>query len=80
MKKLEVSKELCIGCGACVSIDGDHFDFSDEGLAFAKNQENIESPSVREAIESCPTDAISLKEDECTCNPCECGDECNCEK
>ena len=72
MKKIEVSKELCIGCGACVSIDSEHFDFSDDGLAYSKTQENSESSAVMEAIESCPTDAISLKDDECTCEPCEC--------
>ena len=31
MKKINVKKEQCIGCGACVAIDPDHFDFDDEG-------------------------------------------------
>ena len=62
MKKIVVIKELCISCGACVAIDEDHFDFNDEGLAIVKHQENLESKSLLEAIDACPTDAIKFEE------------------
>lgn len=91
MKKIVVNKDACIGCGACVSIDDEHFTFNDEGLSEVISNENIESNGVVTAIESCPTNAISIQEEkddntkECTCKECkneetcECNDDCNCE-
>jgi ferredoxin len=60
--KLDVDKEKCIKCGACVSIAPEVFDFDDEGFAYVKketkeiDEENIEA--ALEALESCPTEAI----------------------
>ena len=62
MKKLYVNEDACIGCGACVSIDSEHFDFNDEGLSNVISNENIESEDVVNAIESCPTNAIKYVE------------------
>lgn len=31
MKKIIVDDEKCIGCGACVAIDSEHFDFNEDG-------------------------------------------------
>jgi ferredoxin len=62
--KAKVNKDLCIGCGSCVSICPDVFNFNDEGYAQAIEDEikdeNIEK--VEEAIECCPTEAISKEE------------------
>lgn len=84
MKKLTVNKEACIGCGACVAIDSEHFDFGDDGLSEVINNDNIETDDVKNAISSCPTNAISYEEgncncEECNCDDCNCGDECHCE-
>ena len=89
MKKLFVNQEACIGCGACVAIDGEHFDFNDEGLSNVISNENIESDDAKNAISSCPTNAISYIEsdcynpnctcDECSCEECDCdGSDCHC--
>lgn len=80
MKKIIVNSDACIGCGACVAIDPDHFAFNDEGLSHATNSENLESEVLMSAIDSCPTSAISIKdvEQETTNNTCECT-ECDCE-
>ncbi len=94
MKKINVSEENCIGCGACVAIDNAHFEFNEEGKSSVKNNDNLESSELLNAIESCPTSAISIKEvnenecqnaneeNECNCNECkdECNDECECEE
>jgi ferredoxin len=59
--KAKVDKDLCIGCGACVSICPDVFSFNDEGYAEAVEdkveEKNVER--VEEAIQGCPTEAIS---------------------
>ena len=60
--KIEVNKDVCIGCGSCASIAPDTFEFGEDGLAEAKEQEITEE--VRDAAEACPTDAITLNEDE----------------
>lgn len=88
MKKITVNDEACIGCGACVSIDPEHFEFNDEGLSHATNNENLESSDLASAISSCPTSAISIEEVEDTtenaeendwdCESCECSKDNNC--
>ena len=61
MKKVEVNKDLCIGCGSCVALAPDSFAFGDDGLAEAKTEEITED--VRDAAEGCPTDAIQINEE-----------------
>ena len=88
MSKLCVNEEQCIGCGACVAIDAEHFDFNDNGLSNAISQENLDSASLKSAVESCPTGAIKLGEEACACcadctgtENCDCGcDSCSCSK
>lgn len=61
--KPKVNKDLCIGCGACVSTCGEAFELSAEGKSqvkadadFAKNKDCIE-----QAATACPAQAISLE-------------------
>lgn len=87
LKKIIVNTDACIGCGACVAIDPEHFAFNDEGLSMAISTENLESSNVNSAIDSCPTSAISITENEIedkeeeNCSDC-CHDccHCNCEE
>lgn len=75
MKKLEVN-DNCIGCGACVAIDPEHFDFNDEGLSTSISNDNLDSSELANAINSCPVGAISCN---CNCDEnCNCGDDCSC--
>ena len=60
--KVKVDTSKCIGCGNCVALtESNVFDFNDEGLAcpvkedIPKEYEEV----VAEAIEQCPTGAIS---------------------
>ena len=62
--KLKINKDKCIGCGQCVSLCEDVFDFDDDNLAKV-----IETPVAEEheeesntALESCPTDPIVKEE------------------
>jgi len=92
MKKLKVNTEGCIGCGACVALDPEHFDFNEEGLSTVINEDNIQVEKIKTIIESCPVNVISYEEsehDECPNHDCqndkehECGcqenEECNCQ-
>ncbi|MCI8467660.1 MAG: ferredoxin [Bacilli bacterium] len=62
MKKIVLQTESCIGCGACIGIDAEHFEFSDDGFSVIKSQENLDSPSLSDAIDACPVAIISLEE------------------
>lgn len=56
--KLKVDQEKCIGCGACVAIAPENFDFDDEGLSKVINDEVTEK--AKSAEEACPVYAISI--------------------
>jgi len=53
---VSINKSKCIGCGACASICGEVFEMKD-GKAHVKSQKN--ASCIKEAIESCPVDAIN---------------------
>lgn len=59
--KVKVNEDACIGCGACVAICEKVFAFNDEGVSVVKvdKVEKEEEETVQEAINSCPTGAIS---------------------
>jgi len=54
---IKVDKKKCVGCGACVSICPQVFELGKDGKAQVKAQKKI--PCVKEAIDSCPVEAIS---------------------
>lgn len=62
--KVTINKDNCIGCGACVSIEPEVFEFDDEGLASVKNEEvkDDQKENVTTAKEGCPTDAIIIEQ------------------
>lgn len=65
--KVKVDKNLCIGCGACQAIEPSIFELEDDGLAKAKDEEINDKvkENVIDALEGCPTSAISeLTDDE----------------
>ncbi len=58
--KVKVDSELCIACGACVSLVPEVYDWDDNGKAMALEDEvpaDMED-EVKEALGSCPTEAI----------------------
>ena len=63
--KVEVNKELCIGCGACQAICDEVFEIGDDGQATVKPVEITEEleSSVLDAVEGCPVSAITKKEE-----------------
>lgn len=93
MSIVKVNQEKCIGCGACVAIDPENFDFNDDGISTVINE--IANEKAKDAEEVCPVCAIDIideiEEDNSTDNseaehesPCKhCEeyeqDECNCD-
>lgn len=58
--KVKVDQKKCCGCGACVALDNTVFDFNDDGLAYAINEEipKDKEKVAKEAISNCPLNAI----------------------
>jgi len=54
---VKVEKEKCIGCGACVAIAPDTFEFDENGLSKVIDGA-APSEAATEAIGSCPVGAI----------------------
>ena len=59
--RITVDQELCISCGACIDVCPEVFDWNDDDKAYSIVDEVPEEleDEVREALESCPTEAIS---------------------
>ncbi len=62
MEKIEVDKDLCIGCGACAAYCPDTFEIGVDMLAEVVKDEVTEE--VIEAAENCPTDAIKINNED----------------
>lgn len=54
---VKVDKNTCIGCGLCASLCPEVFEMQKDGKAGVKVQKKL--PCVKDAIESCPVNAIS---------------------
>ena len=78
MSSVKVNEEKCIGCGACVAIAPNNFDFNDDGFSTVIGTEVTEE--TINASEACPVFAIEI-ENACDCQnggKCTCGDDCHC--
>lgn len=51
--------DTCIGCGACVAIAPESFDYQ-EGVSVVINEEITDA--VKEAVDACPVGAIEVEE------------------
>lgn len=83
MTKVDLIKDRCIGCGACMVVAPENFTFDDDGRAEMINSEATDE--AIEASETCPVSAIVIEnencncEEECNCEQCDCEKEkCNC--
>lgn len=64
--KVVLNRDACIGCGACAALCEDIFEIDNEGFSKVIKEEvkDEEVELTRDAIESCPTGAITLEEKE----------------
>jgi ferredoxin len=56
---VSVNKDLCIGCGACVSLCPDSFKLNEEGKSDPISQDNV--LCAKNAAEGCPVQAIAVE-------------------
>lgn len=61
MEKLVLDQDKCIGCGACVGIAPESFEF-DGG--FSKVKDSTVTDAAISAKDACPTFAISVENEE----------------
>ena len=57
---VKVDETKCIGCGACVAVAPENFDFNESGLSYVKKDEVTDT--VKEAVDACPVGAIEIEE------------------
>ena len=61
--KCSVNQELCIGCGTCPAVAPNSFAMNDDtNKAEAINPPADTDETVKMAVDSCPTAAISCEE------------------
>lgn len=61
--QLQVDRDLCIGSGMCAGTAPDHFELVD-GLSRPTSEDIEPTDTVLDAAESCPVEAIILRERE----------------
>ena len=59
---IKVDETKCIGCGACVAIDSEHFDFDENCLSKVISQDMTNFSA--DVVDSCPVGAISVENTE----------------
>jgi len=59
--KLVINKDVCIGCGTCVSVCGEVFELGDDTKSQIKKDAELakNEQCIKEAIDACPVQAIS---------------------
>lgn len=62
-KKLSVDADLCIGCGSCEGIAPEYFVLKDGVSVVTAEYDEADADLIDEAIDSCPVQAIILKEE-----------------
>ncbi|SFA73930.1 ferredoxin [Amycolatopsis marina] len=62
--RIVADKDVCVGAGQCVLTDPEIFDQSeDDGTVLVLVERPADLETAREAIQVCPSQALSLAED-----------------
>lgn len=57
---MKIDKSKCIGCGTCTVIAPKSFKLGDDGKAQPIDPPKDPKETIKEAVDSCPVDAIEL--------------------
>ncbi|NKQ58938.1 ferredoxin [Amycolatopsis sp. K13G38] len=62
--RIVADKDVCVGAGQCVMTDPEVFDQSeDDGTVIVLVEKPLDAEKAREAVNVCPSQALSLVED-----------------
>ncbi len=61
IKKIEVDKNKCIGCGTCAALAPEVFELDKNNKSTVKNTSNAKLETIKLAADSCPTKAIKIE-------------------
>ncbi|PIZ99880.1 MAG: ferredoxin [Candidatus Komeilibacteria bacterium CG_4_10_14_0_2_um_filter_37_10] len=63
MSKVKVDQDKCIGCGTCIALCSEVFEYADNGKARVVNEKGCGVKcDCQQAVDSCPVGAISTQE------------------
>ncbi len=62
--RIIIDRRKCTGEALCVGIAPEVFDLDEEGIAIVIDPEGADEETLMEAVESCPTEAITLLTEE----------------
>lgn len=59
---VKINKELCIGCGSCVSVCAEVFELDSEGKSVVRKGADLVKnvDCIKQAEETCPVQAIEV--------------------
>ena len=63
IKEIQIDQNLCIGCGSCQAMAPKAFELKDGKSHVKENWQEESEENIKTAKESCPVQAISLKEE-----------------
>ena len=63
MKKVVVDKNKCTGAQICITLAPEVFELDKDGKSGVKNQKGADERTIQDAIDACPTNAISWVEE-----------------
>ena len=61
--KIKIDKNKCIGCGTCILLASKTFKLGEDGKSEVIEPHGDDEATIKQAIESCPVQAIEIIED-----------------
>lgn len=61
IKKIEVDRNKCIGCGTCAALAPEVFELDENNKSRVKNANGEKLETIKLAADSCPTKAIKIE-------------------
>jgi ferredoxin len=61
--KVNVLKDICIGCGTCVALAEATFEMTADGKSTVKNESGNSDEEIMNAAKACPVEAIEVHDD-----------------
>jgi ferredoxin len=60
VSRVDVDRERCVGSGTCELLAPDVFEVGDDGVVAVLRPQLGDDEPVRDAVQACPTQALSL--------------------